>query len=1158
MRNFTKRRGIVLFVLFMFMLSTVSQSMADTLTFTQVDKKEIIDINKTHQDEESIEWEVTFNQPSIENEGSTIDLKISDGLSKSSIDSDLNAEIKETAAGYQITTPAGSDTYTFKMATAVNEQEEAVHEVKAKVTVEDEHYEAFEQVDAIKKSKEEDSEVKASDSVDPATKENESTEDNEETKEVNTEKVENADSQAESDNTVPAAKNNTHSNSGTLNLDKVGTPTDKYAEWEVGLTVTGEDSVSTSDIVLVLDISSSMSRNKRFENMLKAAEELVNTVMTDSPNTRIALVEFDKNPNQRLGFTSDKTTVINSIRSMKMGSGTNIQGGIYYGRQLLDSSNADHKKMVLLSDGSPNYSYKASEATSHSWPDGRYNFALKNFNYNNLWDDKKYKAGSYTVGKDDHVIGTISEAKLVIDAGYDMYSIGLEVTSSNAIYTLENSQNKGYFPSTSEELEAVFAEIAEDLRKHAATDAVVTDPIGEMFNLVKDGSYNGANFEASHGTVEWDDASETFTWNIGTIKEGEVYSLKYKVTIDWDKNPEDGVEYPMNGDTPINFKDLNGEAQELPFPIPEGGIELGSLTINKTDENGEPLVGAAFELRDSNNEKISPSEVNDPTFTFENLRPNEEYLLVETKAPEGYRKMVDPLPIKFTKDNLHLVMNVKNTKIDENNPQPGDLFLNKVGTPTDNYAEWEIELTVKGEDLLSSTDIVLVLDISSSMSKNKRFENMIKAAKNLVEEVMTNNPNARISLVEYDATPKLRLDFSSNKAEVLNSINTMTMGNGTNIQGGIYEGRKQLEKSNADQKTMVLLTDGSANRSYKAASAEPYTGWQWPGNKYNFALKDFDYTSIKKSQDYKVDGYSVKDHYIGTISEAKLVMDQGFDMYSIGLEVSSGSATYTMQDSQNKGYYPASSDELESVFAKIAQDLRRHAATGAVVTDPIGDMFNLVQDGGYNGADYEASHGTVDWDEASETFTWNIGSIKQGELYSLKYKVTIDWDKNPEDGVDYPMNGYTPLNYKDPNGNNEEKPFPIPEGGINLGSLTVNKVDDGNKPLAGAEFELRDANDNLIAASTTENGTSFKFENLKPGTYTLIETKAPEGYRLLTKPITIEISNNDFHITQKVKNSKVGWELPSSGGIGTLVFYLLGIALMGSTIFYFRRRGINE
>lgn len=62
-------------------------------------------------------------------------------------------------------------------------------------------------------------------------------------------------------------------------------------------------------------------------------------------------------------------------------------------------------------------------------------------------------------------------------------------------------------------------------------------------------------------------------------------------------------------------------------------------------------------------------------------------------------------------------------------------------------------------------------------------------------------------------------------------------------------------------------------------------------------------------------------------------------------------------------------------------------------------------------------------------------------------------------------------------------------------NLVINKVDltANNKLLPGAEFKLEDSNKNVITATPDGKGT-YTFSNLKEGTYTLTETKAPADY----------------------------------------------------------------
>ncbi|MDO5026480.1 MAG: SpaA isopeptide-forming pilin-related protein [Tissierellia bacterium] len=66
------------------------------------------------------------------------------------------------------------------------------------------------------------------------------------------------------------------------------------------------------------------------------------------------------------------------------------------------------------------------------------------------------------------------------------------------------------------------------------------------------------------------------------------------------------------------------------------------------------------------------------------------------------------------------------------------------------------------------------------------------------------------------------------------------------------------------------------------------------------------------------------------------------------------------------------------------------------------------------------------------------------------------------------------------------------------GNLTIKKVDENNKELAGAKFKIIDLDGNTVIDEKTSNQDGLiRFEGLDRGNYTLIETQAPEGYKAL-------------------------------------------------------------
>lgn len=89
----------------------------------------------------------------------------------------------------------------------------------------------------------------------------------------------------------------------------------------------------------------------------------------------------------------------------------------------------------------------------------------------------------------------------------------------------------------------------------------------------------------------------------------------------------------------------------------------------------------------------------------------------------------------------------------------------------------------------------------------------------------------------------------------------------------------------------------------------------------------------------------------------------------------------------------------------------------------------------------------------------------------------------------------------------------------------------------------------------------LRFEGLKAGTYTVTELRAPDGYNILDDELNITVTfdetTNTFNFSGAVDNdgaaritivNQIGSELPSTGGIGTTLFYIIGGILVMAAI----------
>ncbi|PEW80242.1 TQXA domain-containing protein [Bacillus cereus] len=90
------------------------------------------------------------------------------------------------------------------------------------------------------------------------------------------------------------------------------------------------------------------------------------------------------------------------------------------------------------------------------------------------------------------------------------------------------------------------------------------------------------------------------------------------------------------------------------------------------------------------------------------------------------------------------------------------------------------------------------------------------------------------------------------------------------------------------------------------------------------------------------------------------------------------------------------------------------------------------------------------------------------------------------------------------------------------GSLKIKKVGENGEVLAGAVFEVFNANNESVGKITTGADGTAELNNLPIGTYTVKEIKAPTGYVLGDKPQTIEVKTGETGAVQIVNNKAKG------------------------------------
>ena len=231
------------------------------------------------------------------------------------------------------------------------------------------------------------------------------------------------------------------------------------------------------------------------------------------------------------------------------------------------------------------------------------------------------------------------------------------------------------------------------------------------------------------------------------------------------------------------------------------------------------------------------------------------------------------------------------------------------------------------------------------------------------------------------------------------------------------------------------------------------------------------------------------------------------------------------------------------------------------------------------GATVNASATTFAVAPADDGFT--ITFVKDYILANAGKAVTVNYDATIKENAVVDADGVVAGNSAkvtfnpNPNDAAEVEPSDRTENhlyGVNV--LKYDQTDGTTHSLSGAAFTLYENDGTTVAgANTPVDANGFvSWNGLKAGTYKLVETKAPVGYRLNSNPITVTISEDaatdDNRKTTDVAESNFlqvdvanekGSTLPSTGGAGTMMIYILGsILVLGAGVALVVRKKVQK
>lgn len=425
-------------------------------------------------------------------------------------------------------------------------------------------------------------------------------------------------------------------------------------------------------------------------------------------------------------------------------------------------------------------------------------------------------------------------------------------------------------------------------------------------------------------------------------------------------------------------------------------------------------------------------------------------------------------------------------------PNQGSVRTTKTAT-ADNFRKngvAQVELGVTGVPMKQGVDIVLVLDVSTSMDDNNKMEDAKAAAKNFVENYVF-APNAdgtqsnnRLGLVtfsgygsnSYDGTGndiQYQLKNANAKQNILDTIDRLDTNAGTDYDFA-FSGADDVLNHALDtrEKYVVFMTDGAPSKyNTRTASSQGF-------DNYRDRVVN---SQLTTAQELKNNYPGVKVFTIGfDMAEGSTVLTGGWgEDYSFSAE----QCRTVLQNLATDPSYYINADNGEALYAafeSIGSSLRK-AGTEAVVTDEIGSAYTLqkttsqgfdttpvievksyeLDENGSrtgeptvietvtfgnngttatssvkgqltvdNNGSFDAQYFSYDvsggGDNKTETFTWNIGDINDTEIV-LSYYVYLKGSMEGNRGDGiYPTNESAVLDYVNYLGHNAKRTFDRP------------------------------------------------------------------------------------------------------------------------------------
>lgn len=892
----------------------------------------------------------------------------------------------------------------------------------------------------------------------------------------------------------------------------------------ISLTITGPEKPveksTPADVIVVFDVSGSMSNNMNGQTRLARAKTAVKTMANtllngQNSNVRMSLISFSTTAQQvsitgaTNGFTSNYNNYASAVDGLSADGGTNWEQALQLANQMQVRPDAA-TFVVFVTDGDPTFRMSRGNVTNNNlrnetYSDSTYYYYRNNYVYGEGNDDSADRNFDFAV----------EQVKKIAGANKNFYSIGI----SNSVTKVQNLTTQGgvaadhaFIASDSTAMENAFKSITESIKSVLGfgnvemTDGITALTNAEMKvmqtvdpNSFKYYRYGGENNKYGNGyanKTEWTTreadgcAAASYSETDGAVHwdMGKTFQLENGVTyvVEFTVWPSQAA-YDLVADLNNGIKTYSGLTPEEKAQIVVVTAPTETTTGTYALKTNTDKVETTYNRTTKSGDTVSVSDTTDVQAeyhegTIQNMALNDSFVTITKKwinVIPGDTRGAQEVDLAVTKDNVTYI----SITLSEDN-------------------DW-----TSGKEYISAG---LITHVSGTTG---RYTIREAGHEYTVSEPAEGGNNGYLWDLTADIYRPMVIDGTLHVL-IKTSNPTGTEGTDYYVIGGnnyqVSDGQTNLKATN-NRRSVLDLSKEVIKEEGASDNPDPNTLFT-----YTITITGSDGADIWFSAQDK-DGATVT---IPTTS-SNVVAEMG-------------------ADSTPTGYYYVPSGAEFYITMKADWTVR-------FINLPNGTTYSIEETGVGEGYEFVEANTSV-----TNTSGENLGT--PGTVNGDVVTGTIDKPNNEFD-VDYTNKWLSK-------------------------EIKIVKVDENGDNLADATFTLTRGRETVTTfTSKADEGETL---NVGKGTYCLTETAAPDGYIILTNKIyfnvnadgTVTLSDEDgetdgvSYDNAAVSNppdaevgtvtisNEPGSALPNTGGSGTLPYTLGGIALiMASALMYgFRMR----